>query len=108
MATWNRLPSELKFMVFEKLKLHAAEAPRKAHMNTKFACVCKEWQLVFEKENFRSLTLSTDTLDHQYGLLGNRFRPWLQHLHCFRSESRNAMVDPPRRSDTVFMNSKCK
>ena len=66
MTGWLRLPQELQLLIFEILAQNSASqsqgttgkiVPAREHPLSRYACVCKTWQLVFERENYRHLTL---------------------------------------------------
>ncbi|EEU37405.1 uncharacterized protein NECHADRAFT_86390 [Fusarium vanettenii 77-13-4] len=98
MNTWNSLPMELRFMIFEYL---AACGP--GHLSA-CAAVCKEWQELIERRNFCQLKLRSTCVEGLTTMVTDRTRPLVQHiwLHvaippytcliCYRQESRSAWV----------------
>lgn len=61
MARWGKLPPELRLMVFEEVVLDY-EHKRQPYAYSVYASVEREWQLFFEGENFRRLTLRPSCL----------------------------------------------
>ncbi|RYP25400.1 hypothetical protein DL767_008422 [Monosporascus sp. MG133] len=81
MTTWHDLPAEIRLMVLKTLA--SSPSPRKQHLLSGYATVCREWQHVFEETNFSSIKV------HMYELtkFDNIFqgsltrRRFLRHLH---------------------------
>ncbi|CAJ2506830.1 Uu.00g080160.m01.CDS01 [Anthostomella pinea] len=74
MAGWNDLPAEIRLMV-----LRMATNDKKL---SNYTTVCKEWQPVFEKANFRAITLLDDEVSELNNILQGRRRTWLRRV-CF-------------------------
>jgi len=54
---WTRLSAELRLIILDQVVEDYYFQPSKPHLRTGYATVCREWQPVFEKQNFRRLVL---------------------------------------------------
>ncbi|RSM05975.1 hypothetical protein CDV31_009308 [Fusarium ambrosium] len=98
MTSWDSLPMELRFMIFDYL---AASGP--GHLST-CAAVCKKWQEIIEPRMFRQLKLRSTRIEGLGTMITDRTRPLVQYiwLHvelpqytcliCNRRESQSAWI----------------
>ncbi|KAH7234432.1 hypothetical protein B0J15DRAFT_570803 [Fusarium solani] len=98
MNSWNSLPMELRFMIFEYVA-----ACGTGHLST-CAAVCREWQDLIERRNFRRLKLRSTCVNDLRTMVTDRTRPLVQHiwLHvaiprytcliCHRRESQSSWI----------------
>ncbi|KAJ4862396.1 hypothetical protein T069G_03350 [Trichoderma breve] len=85
MSRWSRLPEEMRLQVLETL----AQDPRHNVVDgtyglTNYVLVCRAWQKIFEKANFRRLVLSQADLD-ALEKIPKRCKPYVRHI-CLRIE----------------------
>ncbi|KAL7927153.1 hypothetical protein ACQKWADRAFT_279674 [Trichoderma austrokoningii] len=74
-SKWSMLPEELRLKVLENL----AQSSSEKHGLTKYALVCKSWQSIFEKENFRSLTIDHEDF-RRLAKIPERCWPYVKHI----------------------------
>ncbi|PNP55233.1 hypothetical protein THARTR1_04375 [Trichoderma harzianum] len=111
MSRWSRLPEEMRLQVLETL----AQDPRHNVVDgtyglTNYALVCRAWQSIFEKANFRRLVLSQTDLD-ALDKIPKRCRPYVGHI-CLRIEineyrpwgSSERVIRPERMEDIAANN----
>ncbi|KAL7939164.1 hypothetical protein V8C35DRAFT_1856 [Trichoderma chlorosporum] len=85
MSRWSRLPEEMRLQVLETLALDPLHSfADGAYGLTNYALVCKSWQSIFERANFRRLVLRQADLDDLVKI-PKRCRPYLRHV-CLRIE----------------------
>ncbi|KAL7945115.1 hypothetical protein V8C42DRAFT_324607 [Trichoderma barbatum] len=87
MSRWSRLPEEMRLQVLETL----AQDPSHSVIDSggkyglaNYALVCRSWQSIFEKANFRRLVLWQGDLD-DLAKIPKRCRPYVRHV-CLRIE----------------------
>ncbi|KAL7906163.1 hypothetical protein GGI35DRAFT_458923 [Trichoderma velutinum] len=111
MSRWSRLPEEMRLQVLETL----AQDPRHNAADgtyglTNYALVCKAWQSIFEKANFRRLVLCQADLD-ALAKIPKRCKPYVRHI-CLRIEIHEyrpwgrfePMVIRPERMEDIAAN----
>ncbi|KAL7961169.1 hypothetical protein V8C34DRAFT_274891 [Trichoderma compactum] len=112
MSRWSRLPEEMRLQVLETL----AQDPRHNVVDgtyglTNYALVCRAWQSIFEKANFRRLVLCQTDLD-ALDKIPKRCRPHVRHI-CLRLEiqeyrpwgnSSEPVIRPERMEDIAANN----
>lgn len=59
---WTRLPAEISLMILNKVVEDYKFQPSTPHLRAGYATVCREWQPVFEQQNFRRLVLNYDRI----------------------------------------------
>ncbi|EHK19190.1 uncharacterized protein TRIVIDRAFT_49485 [Trichoderma virens Gv29-8] len=106
MSRWSRLPEEMRLQVLETL---AQDPLHGTYDLTNYALVCKSWQSIFERANFRRLVLCQADLD---GLakIPKRCRPYVRHI-CLRIEMQQyrpwagpVLVIRPERMEDIATN----
>lgn len=70
---WHSLAMEIRCLILQLL-------PSTGSGWSAYASVCKEWQYVLEKENFRRLDLHPLCLFHMGLIIGPRLRPLVKHI----------------------------
>lgn len=61
MTGWHQLPRELRWLIFDSItKDYTRKLDPLARVS--YVTVCREWQLVFERETFSQLVLDQDRL----------------------------------------------
>lgn len=73
-ASWASLPAELRLQILEPI------AHQKPPGWSSLASVCKEWQLVFEKENFKKLKIGSRDLRKFADIVSPRRRHLIRHI----------------------------
>ncbi|GFP59993.1 peroxisomal long-chain fatty acid import protein 2 [Trichoderma asperellum] len=74
-SKWSMLPEELRLQVLETL----AHSSFEKHGLTNYALVCKSWKSIFEKANFRSLTIDQEDFEH-LAKIPKRCWPYVKHV----------------------------
>ncbi|KAH0530026.1 hypothetical protein TsFJ059_004704 [Trichoderma semiorbis] len=111
MSRWSRLPEEMRLQVLETL----AQDPRHNVVDgtyglTNYVLVCRAWQKIFERANFRRIVLSQADLD-ALEKIPKRCKPYVRHI-CLRIEineyrlwgSSPQVVRPERMEDIAANN----
>ncbi|KKP04864.1 hypothetical protein THAR02_03042 [Trichoderma harzianum] len=111
MSRWSRLPEEMRLQVLETL----AQDPRHNVVDgtyglTNYALVCRAWQKIFEKANYRRLVLSQVDLD-ALDKIPKRCKPYVRRV-CLRIEineyrpwgSSPQVIRPERMEDIAANN----
>ncbi|KAJ9133009.1 Oxoglutarate iron-dependent oxygenase [Pleurostoma richardsiae] len=80
MASWHSLPKELRDLVFGFVQESAASKKSKTHPLASCAVVCREWQGIFERANFRSLQMIPDELHMLDTVVKGPRRRYLRHF----------------------------
>lgn len=75
---WNERPAEVRLMILEMLL--ADGEPREPRQLSKLATVCKDWQDLFEKENWKRLCLTSACIVDFDRLVVGRRRRYLQNI----------------------------
>ncbi|KAH6608972.1 peroxisomal abc transporter [Trichoderma cornu-damae] len=102
MSKWSLLPEEMRLQVLDALA-HGGNGKRGL---TNYSLVCKSWQSIFEKANFRRLVLHQSDLD---GLdrIPKRCWPYVRHV-WLRIElgeyCPSGSITPERLEDTAAYN----
>ncbi|KAM0459883.1 hypothetical protein ACHAO4_002007 [Trichoderma viride] len=104
-SKWSMLPEELRLQVLETL----AQSSFEKHGLTNYALVCKSWQKIFEKANFRSLTIDDEDFP-RLAKIPKRCWPYVKHiwlrilLENYSPMHRTGSVRPELLEDTAAYN----
>ncbi|KFZ07638.1 hypothetical protein V501_06264 [Pseudogymnoascus sp. VKM F-4519 (FW-2642)] len=116
MAHWTNLPAEIHMMILGiVVEDYKFESDRYARAG--YASVCREWQSVFEQENFRRIIVDQERIVDFEKLMGNeatRYRQgYLEHLMlCIKLDEYDCTAsqlkeddETIRKNNNVFFNS---
>lgn len=104
-SKWSMLPEELRLQVLETL----AHGSSGKDGLTNYALVCKSWKSIFEKANFRSLTIDQMDFSH-LAKIPKRCWPYVKHiwlrieLEKYQPMLRTGSVRPEMLEDTAAYN----
>jgi hypothetical protein len=104
-SKWSMFPEELRLQVLETL----AQGSSEKHGLTNYALVCKSWQSIFEKANFRSLIIDQEDF-HRLSKIPKRCWPYVKHiwlrilLEKYYPLQRTGSVRPEMLEDTAAYN----
>ncbi|KAH8815922.1 hypothetical protein F5884DRAFT_852390 [Xylogone sp. PMI_703] len=85
MSLWSRLPRETRLEIFEAIVRNNSDTNKRLVTNNKsglsrYAAVCKEWQVFFEKKIYCHLTLEPSCLG-EFGKFIHRQRCLVEHIY---------------------------
>ncbi|KAK0127879.1 hypothetical protein ONS96_007379 [Cadophora gregata f. sp. sojae] len=91
---WSKLPAEISLMILDKVIEDYEFQPSLPFLRAGYATVCREWQPVFEQQNFRRLVLDYDRIRNLENFTAkNRRRGYLEHIFlCVRLDEYDCSV----------------
>ncbi|TVY33901.1 hypothetical protein LSUB1_G007075 [Lachnellula subtilissima] len=98
---WSKLPAEISLMILDKVIEDYKFQPSIPYLRAGYATVCREWQPVFEQQNFRRLVLDYDRIGNLENFTAkNHRRGYLEQiLLCVRLDEYDCSVCQTKEDD---------
>jgi len=98
---WSKLPAEISLMILDKVIEDYKFQPFIPYLRASYATVCREWQPVFEQQNFRRLVLDYDRIRNLKNFTAkNHRRSYLEQIFlCVRLDKYDCSVCQTKEDD---------
>lgn len=80
MAHWMNLPPEIRCMILKLVVEDYTFDSDQPYCRAGYASVCKEWQPVFEKRNFRRIVVDQERIFSLKQIITSQRQNYLEHM----------------------------